>query len=45
MLFTQFQGVVANGGVDQWADNEKDPVLWPEKYKTGKIIYPYEKAK
>jgi branched-chain amino acid transport system substrate-binding protein len=45
MLFTQYQGVTKDGGVDQFADTTKEPILWPESYKTGNLIYPYEKAK
>jgi branched-chain amino acid transport system substrate-binding protein len=45
MFFTQFQNVVAGGGIEQFADTSKEPILWPQEYKTGTIIYPYEKAK
>lgn len=41
-VFSQFQGVVPND-VAQFRDGEKQPVLWPEKYKNGKMIYPYAK--
>jgi len=39
-VFTQFQNVLPND-VEQFADGSKQPILWPEKYKTGTIIYPY----
>ncbi len=39
-VFTQFQNVEPND-VAQFRDGEKQPVLWPEKYKTGTIVYPY----
>jgi branched-chain amino acid transport system substrate-binding protein len=45
MLFTQYQGVTRDGGIMQFADTSKEPILWPEAYKTGTIIYPYEAAK
>jgi branched-chain amino acid transport system substrate-binding protein len=41
-VFSQFQGVVPND-VAQFRDGEKQPVLWPEKYRNGKMIYPYAK--
>jgi branched-chain amino acid transport system substrate-binding protein len=43
-VFTQFQDVQPND-VTQFRDGAKQPILWPEKYKTGKIIYPYSEAK
>ena len=39
-VFSQFQNVAPND-VAQFRDGEKQPVLWPEKYKNGKLIYPY----
>ncbi|MPZ57388.1 MAG: ABC transporter substrate-binding protein [Rhizobiales bacterium] len=45
MLFTQFHDVVAGGGIQQFADTSKEAILWPEQFKTGTIIYPYEQAK
>jgi branched-chain amino acid transport system substrate-binding protein len=39
-VFTQFQDVQPND-VAQFRDGSKQPILWPEKYKTGTIIYPY----
>ena len=43
-VFSQFQGVVPNDFA-QFRDGEKQPVLWPEKYRNGKIVYPYEPGK
>lgn len=43
MLFTQFQNVTGND-LDQFKDTTKQVVLWPLKYKTGQIIYPYSAA-
>ena len=43
-LFTQFQNVAAND-LDQFRTGKVQPVLWPEKYKTGNIVYPYPGAK
>jgi branched-chain amino acid transport system substrate-binding protein len=43
-VFTQFQNVKAND-LEQFRDGSKQPVLWPEKYKTGSIVYPYASAK
>lgn len=43
-VFTQFQNVQPND-VAQFRDGSKQPILWPEKYKTGKIVYPYSQEK
>ena len=43
-FFTQFQGVTG-GTLDQFRDPAKEPILWPDKYKTGKLVYPYADAK
>jgi branched-chain amino acid transport system substrate-binding protein len=43
-LFTQFQDVQPND-VMQFRDSAKEPIIWPEKYKTGKMIYPYSEGK
>ena len=43
-FFTQFQGVTG-GTLDQFRDPAKEPILWPDKYKTGTLVYPYADAK
>ena len=43
-VFSQFQDVQA-GNVDQFRDGSKQPILWPPRYKTGTMIYPYAEAK
>jgi branched-chain amino acid transport system substrate-binding protein len=43
-VFTQFQDVQPND-VAQFRDGSKQPILWPEKYKTGTMIYPYAAEK
>jgi branched-chain amino acid transport system substrate-binding protein len=43
-LFTQFQNVAPNN-LDQFRDTDHEVVVWPEKYRTGQIIYPYADAK
>jgi branched-chain amino acid transport system substrate-binding protein len=40
VMSVQFQGVNGNG-VDQFKDPKTEVILWPKKYATGKIIYPY----
>jgi branched-chain amino acid transport system substrate-binding protein len=40
VMAVQFQGVSGNG-VDQFKDPKTEVILWPKKYQTGKIIYPY----
>jgi branched-chain amino acid transport system substrate-binding protein len=44
VMAVQFQGVSGNG-VDQFKDPKTEVILWPTKYRTGKIIYPYDPTK
>ncbi len=44
VMAVQFQGIKGNG-VDQFRDPKTEVILWPTKYKTGKIIYPYDPPK
>ena len=44
MFFTQFQHVDGND-IGQFRGAKKEVVLWPPKYATGKMIYPYTGAK
>jgi branched-chain amino acid transport system substrate-binding protein len=44
VLAVQFQGVSGNA-VDQFKDPKTEVILWPTKYKTGNIIYPYDPKK
>jgi branched-chain amino acid transport system substrate-binding protein len=43
MLQVQFQGIESTD-IAQFHKAGKRVVLWPEQYKSGNIIYPYEKA-
>jgi branched-chain amino acid transport system substrate-binding protein len=43
-VFSQFQDV-QRGNVEQFRDGSRQPVLWPERYKTGTMIYPFAEAK
>jgi branched-chain amino acid transport system substrate-binding protein len=43
VMAVQFQGVTGNS-VDQFKDPKTEVILWPTKYRTGKIIYPYAPA-
>jgi branched-chain amino acid transport system substrate-binding protein len=43
-VFTQFQNVEPHN-LEQFAGTEHQVILWPDKYKTGTMIYPYAKAK
>ena len=43
-VFTQFQHVAPND-VGQFADGKVQPVVWPQQYKTGDMIYPYADAR
>ena len=44
VMAVQFQGVQGNG-VEQFKDPKTEVILWPTKYKTGNIIYPYDPKK
>jgi branched-chain amino acid transport system substrate-binding protein len=44
VMAVQFQGVSGNG-VDQFRDPKTEVILWPKKYRTGNIIYPYDPKK
>lgn len=44
VMAVQFQGVKGND-VDQFKDPKTEVILWPTKYRTGKIIYPYDPKK
>ncbi|MFZ5780038.1 MAG: amino acid ABC transporter substrate-binding protein [Pseudomonadota bacterium] len=44
VMAVQFQGIKGND-VDQFKDPKTEVILWPAKYKTGNIIYPYDPTK
>jgi branched-chain amino acid transport system substrate-binding protein len=43
-FFTQFQNITGND-LEQFRDTTHQIILWPPQYKTGEMIYPYDKAK
>jgi branched-chain amino acid transport system substrate-binding protein len=43
-VYTQFQNV-APDNMEQFRGIAHEPILWPDKYKTGTIIYPYAEAR
>lgn len=43
-LFTQFQNVAPND-LEQFRTAAREVILWPEPYRTGKMIYPYSEAR
>jgi branched-chain amino acid transport system substrate-binding protein len=43
-IVVQFQNIKGNT-VDDFRDTATQPVLYPPQYKSGNLIYPYEKAK
>ena len=43
-FFTQFQGVTSND-INQFRDTTHQVIVWPDAYKTGNVIYPYQDAK
>lgn len=44
VMAVQFQGITSNS-VDQFRDPKTEVILWPTKYRTGNIIYPYNPTK
>jgi branched-chain amino acid transport system substrate-binding protein len=44
VLQVQFQNIKGNG-LEQFRDISTQVIVSPAKYKTGDVIYPYEKAK
>ncbi|HYA05253.1 MAG TPA: amino acid ABC transporter substrate-binding protein [Xanthobacteraceae bacterium] len=44
MVFTQFRNVTDHD-INQFRDTSHDAILWPSRYKTGELIYPYSEAK
>ena len=44
MLLVQFQNIKGNS-IDEWRDLKTEVVLYPPQYKSGNLIYPYEKAR
>jgi branched-chain amino acid transport system substrate-binding protein len=45
MLQVQYHGIKQGAGIETWRGMDYQTVLTPNEYKTGTIIYPYEKAK
>jgi branched-chain amino acid transport system substrate-binding protein len=39
-VFTQFQNVTPND-IEQFSKTDHQVIVWPDKFKTGKIVYPY----
>ncbi len=44
VVFTQFQGLRGHS-LDDFKDTTHEVVVWPDEYKSGKLIYPYADAK
>ena len=44
VLQVQFHDVQGSD-LDQWKTDAKQTILWPDKYATGKVAYPYTSAK
>jgi len=44
VLTVQFHDVKGSD-LDQWKTDEKQTILWPAQYATGKAVYPYAEAK
>jgi branched-chain amino acid transport system substrate-binding protein len=43
MLAAQFQNIKSNS-VDEFRDLKTEVVVYPPQFKSGEVIYPYEKA-
>jgi branched-chain amino acid transport system substrate-binding protein len=43
-IAVQFQNIKGNT-IDDFRDLSTEVVLYPPQYKSGEVIYPYEKAK
>ena len=44
MLQVQFHDVEGSG-LEQWKSADRQTIVWPDHYATGKMIYPYAEAK
>jgi len=45
MLQVQYRGIKQGDGLETWRGMSYQTILTPSQYKTGDVIYPYEKAK
>jgi len=45
MLQVQYHSIKQGANVETWRGMDSQTVVTPDKYKTGDLIYPYEKAK
>ncbi|HYM99006.1 MAG TPA: hypothetical protein VET25_04625, partial [Aestuariivirgaceae bacterium] len=45
MLQVQYHGIKPGDGIETWRGMSYQTVLTPKEYKTGDMIYPFEKAK
>jgi branched-chain amino acid transport system substrate-binding protein len=45
MLQVQYRGIKKGDGLETWRGMGHQIVVDPPEYKTGDVIYPYEKAK
>jgi branched-chain amino acid transport system substrate-binding protein len=44
LLVSQYQNVVGND-LNQFRDYKKQVTVWPDEFKTGNLVYPYEAAR
>ena len=45
MLQVQFHDVQAGSDLEQWKTADKQTIVWPDLYATGKTVYPYADAR
>jgi branched-chain amino acid transport system substrate-binding protein len=45
MLQVQYHGIKQGAGLDVWRGMSYQTVITPDQYKTGEVVYPFEKAR
>jgi branched-chain amino acid transport system substrate-binding protein len=45
MLQVQYHSIKQGAGLEAWRGMDHQYVLTPDRYKTGEVIYPFEKAR
>ncbi|HWM45831.1 MAG TPA: amino acid ABC transporter substrate-binding protein [Xanthobacteraceae bacterium] len=45
MLQVQYHGIKQGAGIETWRGMSYQTVLTPDQYKTGNVVYPFEKAR
>ena len=45
MMQVQYHGIKQGAGIETWRGMDYQTVLTPGEFKTGNVVYPFEKAK